>query len=58
MYQSWVCFNIVLGLGIAQYVEKSGSAQQCIKIGYISTMCWDWLLLSRVLVFENCLAMS
>ena len=39
MYQSWVYLNNVLGLGIAQYVLKLGNAQQCIKIGYILTMC-------------------
>ena len=57
MYQSWIYLNNVLGLGIAQQVLKLGNAQQCIKMGYILTMCRDWFLLSKLLVFENCLAM-
>ena len=39
MYQSWEYLNNVSGLGIAQYVMKLGIVQQCIKMGYILTMC-------------------
>ena len=39
MYKGWVYLNNVLGLGIAQYVLKLGTAQQCNKIGFILTMC-------------------
>ena len=52
-----VCLNNVLGLGIGQYVLKLGIARQCSKIGYILMMRLDWVEISNVIIFENCLAM-
>ena len=43
MYWDRVYLNNVLGLGIAQYVLKLGIAKQFFEIGYILTMCWDWV---------------
>ena len=39
MFYDRVYLNNALGLGIAQYVLKLGTAQQCFEIGYILTMC-------------------